>query len=71
VFLAYRLAPARVVAPFNYAFMLWAGLSGYLLFNEIPNTLAIAGMMLIMLAGLAVVMLEGRTRQGDPAAIKL
>ena len=64
------MAPARVVAPFNYSFMIWAGLSGSLLFNEVPNGLAIGGMLLIMAAGLAVVMLEGRTRQGDPAVAK-
>ena len=65
IYLAYRLAPARVVAPFSYSFMLWAGLSGYVLFDEVPNALAIGGMALILVAGLAVVLLEGRTRQGD------
>jgi drug/metabolite transporter (DMT)-like permease len=64
VFMAYRMAPARVVAPFNYSFMIWAGLSGLIVFQEVPNALAIGGMLLIMAAGLAVVMLEGRTRQG-------
>jgi drug/metabolite transporter (DMT)-like permease len=59
-----------VVAPFTYSFMLWAGISGMLVFGEVPNGLAIAGMVLILLAGLAVVLLEGRTRQGDPAAGK-
>ena len=71
VFIAYRLAPARVVAPFNYTFLLWAGLSGFLLFKEVPNTLAIIGMGLILLAGLAVVILEGRTRTGEPAIMKI
>jgi drug/metabolite transporter (DMT)-like permease len=70
VFMAYRIAPARVVAPFNYSFMIWAGLSGLLVFGEVPNALAIGGMLLIMAAGLAVVLLEGRTRQGDPAVAK-
>ena len=37
VFMAYRMAPARVVAPFNYSFMIWAGLSGLLVFHEVPN----------------------------------
>ena len=70
VFIAYRIAPARVVAPFNYSFMIWAGLSGLLVFGEIPNALAVYGMLLIMAAGLAVVLLEGRTRQGAPAPAK-
>lgn len=68
VFMAYRMAPARVVAPFNYSFMVWAGLSGLIVFNQVPNGLAIIGMLLIMAAGLAIVMLEGRTRQGPVAA---
>ena len=68
VFMAYRMAPARVVAPFNYSFMLWAGLSGLLVFGDVPNALALGGMALIMAAGLAVVLLEGRTRTAKPAA---
>jgi drug/metabolite transporter (DMT)-like permease len=70
VFLAYRMVPARVVAPFNYSFMVWAGLSGLIVFGEVPNPLAIAGMLLILAAGLAVVLLDGRTRQGEVAAAK-
>ncbi len=64
IFLAFRYAPARVVAPFNYAFTLWAVLSGLVVFGDVPNTLAVAGMGLIVLSGLAVILLEGRTRQG-------
>jgi drug/metabolite transporter (DMT)-like permease len=70
VFMAYRIAPARVVAPFNYSFMIWAGLSGLLVFGDMPNGLALAGMGLILAAGLAVVLLEGRTRQGETAPAK-
>jgi drug/metabolite transporter (DMT)-like permease len=70
VFMAYRIAPARVVAPFNYSFMIWAGLSGLLVFGDMPNGLALAGMGLILAAGLAVVLLEGRTRQGEPSPVK-
>ena len=71
VFLAFRIGEARVVAPFNYSFMIWAGLSGLLIFNEVPNALAIACMPLIMLAGLAVIALENRTRQRGPSSAPL
>jgi drug/metabolite transporter (DMT)-like permease len=71
IYMAYRLSPARVVAPFNYSFMIWAGLSGILVFGHVPNTLAIAGMALIMAAGLAVVFLEGRSRQAAPTVAEL
>lgn len=70
VFMAYRIAPARVVAPFTYSFMIWAGLSGLLVFGDLPNGLALSGMGLIMAAGLAVLLLEGRTRQGEVAPAK-
>ncbi len=69
IFLAFRYAPARVVAPFNYAFTLWAVLSGLVVFGDVPNALAVAGMGLIMLSGLCVILLEGRTRQGPVASI--
>lgn len=62
IFLAYRLALPRVVAPFNYAFTIWALLSGYFVFGVVPNGLAFAGMALILATGLAVVLLEGRAR---------
>ena len=65
VFLAFRLAPARAVAPFTYSFLIWAVLSGLLLFGDIPNALAVTGMVLIAIAGLAIVLYEGRTRQGE------
>jgi len=65
------MSPARVVAPFNYAFMIWAGISGVLVFGQIPNALAIAGMALIMAAGLAIVFLEGRSRQATPAVAEV
>jgi hypothetical protein len=33
-------------------------------FGDVPNRLAIAGMAVVMLAGLLIVLLEGRTRTG-------
>ena len=69
VFMAYGRTPARVVAPFNYSVMIWAGISGVLVFGQFPNALAISGMVLIMAAGLAVVFLEGRTPQPAPAEV--
>lgn len=65
IFLAFRLAQARVVAPFFYAFLVWAVVSGLLLFGDVPNGLAVAGMVLIVVAGLAIILFEGRTRQGE------
>jgi len=60
VYLAYRIAPARTVAPFMYSLTLWAVLAGLLLFNDVPNPLAIAGMALVALAGLLIIFLDQR-----------
>jgi drug/metabolite transporter (DMT)-like permease len=57
-FLAYRNASAQSVAPFYYAFMIWAIVAGFLIFGDIPNPLAMTGMLLILVSGLGIVYLE-------------
>jgi drug/metabolite transporter (DMT)-like permease len=59
-FLAYRNASAQAVAPFYYAFMIWAIFMGYMLFGDIANGLAMIGMALILASGLGVIYLERR-----------
>jgi drug/metabolite transporter (DMT)-like permease len=67
VFTAYKIGPARSVAPFMYSLTVWAVLAGVVLFNDIPNTLAIAGMALVVLAGLLILWLDTRQRTGYAA----
>jgi drug/metabolite transporter (DMT)-like permease len=55
---SYRHASASVVAPFDYTSMIWALLLGYLLFDEIPNTMVFAGSAIITAAGLFVIWRE-------------
>ena len=59
------MAEARTVAPFMYTLTIWAVLSSVILFGDIPNQLAIAGMSLVALAGLAIIWLDGRRRRED------
>jgi drug/metabolite transporter (DMT)-like permease len=63
LYVAYRMAAARTVAPFMYTLTIWAVLSSVILFGDIPNSLAIAGMALVALAGLAIIWLDGRQRR--------
>jgi len=65
LYIAYRIGPARSVAPFMYTLMIWAVLSGLLLFGDVPNALAIAGMVLVALAGLAIIWLDGHQRRSE------
>jgi drug/metabolite transporter (DMT)-like permease len=63
VFLAFRLASAGTVAPFYYAFTIWAVASGLIIFGVLPNALAIAGMALIVTSGIANIAIEQRQRR--------
>ena len=58
--LAYRLGRTAAVAPFYYAFALWAVLAGLLVWHILPNALALAGIGLIVGSGVAIVALDQR-----------
>jgi drug/metabolite transporter (DMT)-like permease len=65
LYMTYRIGEARTVAPFMYTLTIWAVLSGIILFGDIPNLLAVSGMVLVALAGLAIIWLDGRQRRHD------
>ncbi|WP_299615122.1 DMT family transporter [Pelagibius sp.] len=51
---AYQIAQPSIIATFDYAYLVWASLWGFVLFAERPGPLTIAGMVSITLAGLLV-----------------
>jgi drug/metabolite transporter (DMT)-like permease len=53
---AFSLAPASTLSPFLYVQLIWATLLGYGVFHQMPDTLAVAGMLVIAASGLAVVL---------------
>ncbi len=57
---ANRVAPASVVAPFNYATLLWAVLFGAMFFREWPHYLVFCGAALVVAAGVGVALREQR-----------
>ena len=62
IFLAYRFAAPRTVAPFYYCFTVWAVISGIVVFGDIPDAVSLIGMALIVASGLAIVVIDGRRR---------
>lgn len=68
IFMAYRVGPTGVVAPFYYFFTFWAVLSGLVVFGQFPNWLAISGIVLVVAAGLTIVLLDERKRRLAPVA---
>ncbi len=55
---AYRHAEAAVLAPFDYASLLFAILIGYTVFDEVPTTMVLLGSAVVMSAGGAIVWRE-------------
>ncbi|TPK95594.1 DMT family transporter [Mesorhizobium sp. B2-4-12] len=63
IFMAYRIGPTSAVAPFYYCFTVWAVISGLLVFRQLPNALAVCGILLVVASGLAIVSLDERKRR--------
>ena len=59
---AFRLAPAAIVAPFDYTALIWASLLGWLLWEEIPTIWTYLGAAVIITSGLYIVIRETRKK---------
>lgn len=68
---AYRHAPATLIAPVNYMHFVWAGLLGWAAFGHVPDGLTMLGMGLILTAGVALALKAHhetrRSRRAAPA----
>ncbi|MGA3400303.1 MAG: DMT family transporter [Acetobacteraceae bacterium] len=51
VVVAYRHAPASVLAPFSYAQLVWAGCAGWLVFGTLPDHWTLVGATIIAASG--------------------
>jgi drug/metabolite transporter (DMT)-like permease len=51
---AYRFAPASMLAPFNYFHIAFAVVAGWIVYNHIPDTWALLGMVMIAISGAAI-----------------
>ena len=63
IFMAYRVGPTSLVAPFYYCFTVWAVISGLVVFGQFPNALAVCGILLVVASGLTIVSLDERRRR--------
>ncbi|MEQ9724145.1 DMT family transporter [Pseudomonas sp. WHRI 8822A] len=59
---AYQIAPSALVGTFDYAYLAFACLWGYLLLGEVPDMFTWAGMLLILIAGLLVIRAQNGQR---------
>jgi len=51
---AYQVAAPTVIATFDYSYLIWAALWGFVFFTETPDAWTVGGMVLIATAGLLV-----------------
>jgi drug/metabolite transporter (DMT)-like permease len=62
---AYRIAASSTVAPFEYSFMFWGVLWGWLVWGEFPDAVGWIGIAIIIGAGLVVIR-SPQTQQAAP-----
>jgi drug/metabolite transporter (DMT)-like permease len=55
---ALKIAPASVVAPYQYTLIVWAVVFGYLVFGDVLEVWTLVGAAVICGAGLALLMIE-------------
>ena len=55
---SYRFADASVIAPFDYASMLFALIIGYVIFDEMPTLPMLGGAVLVIGAGIIIILRE-------------
>lgn len=63
---AYRVAPSSSVAPFEYSFIIWGVLWGWLFWAQLPTALAWAGIAALIGAGLLVIRAEAQNEKAAP-----
>jgi drug/metabolite transporter (DMT)-like permease len=55
---AYQLAPASLLAPFDYTTLIWATILGFVVFGDLPDGWTILGALIIMSSGLYLIRRE-------------
>jgi len=64
---AFKIAPAALIAPFEYASLIWTGLIGYLVWMETPAVTTIVGGLIVAASGLYIFWRETGGRGGGKA----
>jgi drug/metabolite transporter (DMT)-like permease len=55
---AYQLAPASLLAPFDYTTLIWATVLGFVVFGDLPDAGTVLGALIIMSSGLYLIRRE-------------
>ena len=66
---AFRLAPASIVAPFEYLALVFAVTLGYLFWSEVPDSYILAGSAIVVGSGLYILHREAARGRRQAAGI--
>ena len=67
---AYCVAPASSIAPFEYTYLIWAVVFGYLLWGEVPRTTTLIGVLILISSSLYIWFREHRLQRSlRPVAV--
>jgi drug/metabolite transporter (DMT)-like permease len=64
IILAYKHATARRIAPFNYTIVIFSGLIGWVVWNNTPDLLSLAGVLLVTAGGVLSTKFGGPNSSG-------
>ena len=64
---AYRYAPAREISIYDYSQILFGAVTGYLIFNQIPDGYSIIGYIIILSMALLMFIYNNRQHQKELA----
>ena len=64
IIFAYKQASAERIAPFNYTVVIFSGLIGWIVWNNRPGVLALAGVLLVTAGGVLSTMFGGQNSRG-------
>ncbi len=64
IILAYKQASAERIAPFNYTVVIFSGLIGWVVWNNRPDLLALAGVLLVTAGGVLSTVFGGQNSKG-------
>ncbi|MFZ3036514.1 MAG: DMT family transporter [Rugosibacter sp.] len=66
--LAFRHAKASTLAPFTYAQLIWATLLGYLVYDHLPDGIALIGIVIIAVSSMSIALSERFKKPPGPNA---
>ncbi len=66
IILAYERATADRLSPFNYSVVVFSGLIGWLVWGNVPDALALVGIVLVCAGGIVSIVFGGAHGKGHP-----